>query len=108
MPWPVYSQRFDARTITTHDVWVDAYTVPTGSTALVRFVTVINTGADTSLLILGYGSGHQVLRWAALAPGDVIALPVWIVFQEGETIQWQAHLSSFQTSLHGQVLSSVA
>jgi hypothetical protein len=107
MPWPVYSRRFDARTITTHDVWVDAYTVPSDTTALLRFVTVINTGAATSLLILGYGSGHQVIRWAALAPGDVVFTPVWIVWDAGDVMQWQCHDSSFQVSLHGQLLSAV-
>jgi hypothetical protein len=106
VPWPVYSHRFDARTISTHDVWVDAYTVPSDSTVLLRYVTAINTGAATSLLILGYGSGHQVIRWAALAPNDVVLETVWVVFEAGETIQWQAHDSSFQVSLHGQLLSA--
>ena len=105
MSYPVYSQRFDARTITTHDSWVDAYTVPSDSTALLRFVTIINTGANPTLVILGYGSGHQIFRLASLASGDVFIGPVWLVWEGGEVMQWQIHDSSVQVSLHGQLLT---
>jgi hypothetical protein len=102
--WPVYSQRLDARTITTPNTWIDAYAVPTGFKVLVRYLTGINTGPDPSTLILGYGSGHQILRWTAQPPNTVLEVGVWIVYEELEVIQWQISASSWQVSLHGQLL----
>jgi hypothetical protein len=100
----VYSHRFDHRTITTPSVWVDAYTVPAGYKALIRGLTAINTGPSAADLILGFGSGHQVLRFSAMAPASVVQITPWVVFETGDVIQWSISTSSFQVGIFGQLL----
>lgn len=69
-----------------------------------RSLTYINTGPVAADLILGFGSGHQVQRVTQVAPNATAAPLTWLVWETGETMQWQISASSFQVSLHGQLL----
>lgn len=88
-------------------MWVTAYAVPLGFVAIIRSLTLINTSGSPLGWILGFNSGHQLLRESALGSSVAEYRDVWLIMEEGDQLQWQIDAGSLQTSVHGQLLTIV-
>lgn len=112
MSWPVYSTRFAGPLKTGTAGTSPVYTVPSGKTAVVKYVTVANThntvGVSYRVSIVGNGTSQHVIR-ASIAPGTSLNLAVNLVLRAGESMYaWAPDVGNDCTfSAHGYLFNAV-